>query len=105
MPQTPPKFIPALRFKILTPLFDPFLQLTIRELTIKRRLVEQMGIEEGCRILDIGCGTATLTILIKRTYPNAEIIGIDIDPKILEIARLKVQKAGMDIKLDQGVNL
>ena len=102
MLQTPTKFIPALRFKILTPLFDPFLQLTVRELTIKRRLVEQMGIEEGHRILDIGCGTATLTILIKRTYPDAEIIGIDIDPKILEIARLKVQKAGMDIRLDQG---
>ncbi len=61
-----------------------------------------MGIEEGSRILDIGCGTATLTILIKMTYPDAEIIGIDIDPKILEIAKLKVQKAGMDIKLDQG---
>jgi ubiquinone/menaquinone biosynthesis C-methylase UbiE len=50
----------------------------------------------------LGCGTATLLILIKRTYPEVEIIGLDIDPKILEIARSKVQKAGVEIKLDQG---
>ncbi len=102
MPQPPSKFIPALGFNLLTPLYDLVMQLTMRELTFKRRLVEQMEIEKSHRVLDLGCGTATLTILIKRTYPEVEIIGIDIDPKILAIARSKVQKAGVDIKLDQG---
>ncbi len=102
MPQPPPKFIPALGFNLLTPLYDLAMRLTMRESTFKRRLVEEMRLEESHRVLDLGCGTATLTILIKKTYPEVEIIGLDIDPKILEIARSKVQKAGVEIKLDQG---
>jgi ubiquinone/menaquinone biosynthesis C-methylase UbiE len=102
MDRTPPKFIPALGFNLLTPLYDLVMQLTMRESTFKRRLVEQMRIEKSHRVLDLGCGTATLTILIKKAYMEVEIIGLDIDPKILEIARSKVQKAGVDIKLDQG---
>jgi ubiquinone/menaquinone biosynthesis C-methylase UbiE len=102
MSQPPPKFIPALGFNLLTPFYDLVMQLTMRELTFKRRLIEEMKIEKSHQVLDLGCGTATLTILIKRTYPEVEIIGLDIDPKILEIARLKIKEAGMDIKLDQG---
>lgn len=74
----------------------------MRELTIKRRLVEQMSVERGHRVLDLGCGTATLTIMIKKTYPEAEVVGLDIDPRILEIARSKIADAGVDIKLDEG---
>jgi ubiquinone/menaquinone biosynthesis C-methylase UbiE len=102
MPQPSPKFIPALGFNLLTPLYDLVMRLTMRGSTFKRRLVEQMRLEKNHRVLDLGCGTATLTILIKKTYPEVEIIGLDIDPKILEIARLKIKEAGMDIKLDQG---
>ncbi len=102
MPQPPPKFIPALGFKFLTPLYDLIMQLTMRELTFKRRLIEEMKIEKSHRVLDLGCGTATLTILIKRTYPEVEITGLDIDPKILELARSKIKEAGVEIKLDKG---
>lgn len=101
MPQTPSKFIPALKFGLLTPLYDFFMQLTMRELIIKRRLVEQMGLEKGHSVLDLGCGTATLTILIKKTCPEAEVTGLDGDPKILEIARSKVGE--LDITLDRGM--
>ncbi len=101
-PKASNEFIPALGFRILTPLFDPFIQLTMRDQAIKSRLTEQMGIREGHKILDIGCGTATLTLLIKKTYPFAEVTGIDIDPEILEIAKLKVRKSGLDVKLDRG---
>ncbi len=102
MSQPPPKFIPALGFNLLTPFYDLVMRLTMRELTFKRRLVEEMRIEKSHRVLDLGCGTATLTVLIKRTYPEVEITGIDIDPKILYIAKSKAKKAGVDIKLEQG---
>jgi ubiquinone/menaquinone biosynthesis C-methylase UbiE len=102
MSQPPPKFIPALGFNLLTPLYDLVMQLTMRESTFKRRLVEQMRLEKSHRVLDLGCGTATLAILIKRTYPEVEIIGLDIDPKILDIAKSKAKKAGVGIKLEQG---
>ena len=54
-------------------------------------------------MLDLGCGTATLTILIKRIHPEAEVIGLDGDPKILEIAQVKVAKAGLKVRLEQGM--
>ncbi|MCZ7382477.1 MAG: methyltransferase domain-containing protein [Candidatus Methanoperedens sp.] len=97
------KYIPALSFEWLTPLYDPVMIL-MRESTFKRTLVEQANIKNGYRVLDIGCGTATLTILIKKTYPGAEVTGLDGDPKILGIAREKVKKAGLDISLDPGMS-
>ncbi len=60
-----------------------------------------MGLEKGHSVLDLGCGTATLTILIKKTCPEAEVTGLDGDPKILEIARSKVGE--LDITLDRGM--
>lgn len=60
-----------------------------RESTFKPKLVEQARIEKGQRVLDLGCGTATLSILIKKTNPEAEVVGLDADPKILDIAKSK----------------
>ena len=97
------KYIPAFSYSFLTSLYDFIMQWTMRESTFKRRLVEQARIEKGHRVLDIGCGTATLTILIKKAHPEAEVIGLDGDPKILEIARSKVTKASVDIALNYGM--
>ncbi|MEM2905772.1 MAG: hypothetical protein QW587_08595 [Candidatus Bathyarchaeia archaeon] len=43
----------------------------MRESTFKPRLVEQARIEKGRRVLDLGCGTATLTILMKNAHPQS----------------------------------
>jgi ubiquinone/menaquinone biosynthesis C-methylase UbiE len=97
------KYIPALSYNRLTPLFDPVLRRTMRELELKRRLIDQARIEAGHRVLDLGCGTATLTILIKQIKPDAIVVGLDGDPKILAIAGAKAAKASVDLTLDQGM--
>ncbi len=99
----PEKYIPALSYDRLTPLFDPLLRWSLRELELKRRLIVQAQIESGQRVLDLGCGTATLTILIKQTHPAAEVFGLDGDCKILGIAEAKVAKADVTIALDHGL--
>jgi ubiquinone/menaquinone biosynthesis C-methylase UbiE len=76
----------------------------MRESTFKRTLVEQANIKNGYRLLDLGCGTATLTILIKKAHPGTEVTGLDGDPKILGIARAKVAKEGLGIFLDTGMS-
>ena len=103
MDKTPAKYIPGLKYAWLTPLYDPVTQLFMRESTFKRRLVEQMRIEKGHRVLDLGCGTATLTIMIKKAHPEAEVIGLDGDTKILELAIAKVKTEGVDVTLDFGL--
>jgi len=97
------KYIPALGRDWLTPLYDPLQRWVMREERFKRALEEQAQIAPGHRVLDLGCGTATLTILIKQRHPNAEVVGLDGDPKILEIARAKAANFGVNITLDQGM--
>ncbi len=94
------KYIPAAGLDWLTPLYDIIMPPVMRESTIKPRLVEQMKVKKGHRILDLGCGTATLTIMIKKGQPEAEVIGLDIDPKILTFARSKVEREGLEIAFE-----
>ncbi|MFT3894180.1 MAG: methyltransferase domain-containing protein [Anaerolineales bacterium] len=98
---SPKRYIPALRFKWLTPLYDPLLKWVMREETFKRRIIQQANIQPGMNVLDLGCGTGTLTLMLKRAHPNANITGLDGDPQVLNIAREK--SGGMDIRWDEGL--
>lgn len=102
MVQKQNNYIPALRYEWLTGLYDPILQWTMREDAFKHHLVRQARIKNDHRVLDLGSGTATLTLLIKQTYPQADVVGIDGDQQVLEIARAKVAEHGLDITLDEG---
>jgi ubiquinone/menaquinone biosynthesis C-methylase UbiE len=95
------RYIPALSFRWLTPLYDPVLKWVMHEDKFKQRLTERANIEPGMKVLDLGCGTGTLTILLKESYPNASIIGIDGDPDVLKIAREKSR--GLNIQWDEGL--
>lgn len=97
------KYIPALRYDWLTAVYDPILRLTLREFEFKNTLVKAAQVQPGQRVLDLGCGTATLTILVKQTQPDAEVAGIDGDEKVLTLARLKVLQSGMVVALDHGM--
>ncbi|MBI3760806.1 MAG: methyltransferase domain-containing protein [Chloroflexi bacterium] len=97
------KYIPALSFDWLTPLYDPLLRWGMREETFKRALIVQAQIKPGQRLLDLGCGTGTLTLLIKQLHPDSEVVGLDGDPNVLEIARGKAAQAGVTITLDHGL--
>lgn len=98
------KYIPALSYDLLTPLYDPVVHLTTREKTFKNALVKQSRIETAANILDLACGTGTLTILLKLTAPHAEVIGIDGDQKILKIAEAKARKANIQIQFKKGMS-
>ena len=97
------KYIPALSFRWLTPLYDPFLKWGMREANFKHHLIQQAHLKSGMRVLDLGCGTGTLTVLIKQTHPEVEVVGLDGDLAVLEIARSKVNQAGVNITLDYGM--
>lgn len=64
--------------------------------------VEQAACKAGDRVLEIGCGTGSLLLLVKKAQPGAEVIGLDPDPGALAIARRKAARAGVAIQLDQG---
>lgn len=97
------KYLPALGHDLLTPLYDTVVKWTMPELTFKRRLIRQAAVGRGQRVLDLGCGTATLTLLIKQEHPDSKVVGIDGDPKILGIARAKAARAGRDVTFEQAM--
>lgn len=55
-------------------------------------------------VLDLACGTGTLTILIKITAPRADVTGIDGDPKILKIAKEKALAENFEIRFYEGMS-
>lgn len=98
-----PQYIPALRFAWLTPIYDPVLRRMMPEIALKRRLIAQARIAAGQRVLDLGAGTGTLTVMIKQTYPDADVVGLDGDHAILALAREKAIAAPAAIRFDHGL--
>ena len=103
MAGTAQHFIPALRFDALTRLYDPVVAITSREHGFKRRLIEHARIKDGESVLDLGCGTGTLAIEVKKERPKAKVSGIDADRLILERAKEKAKDAGVKISFQQGL--
>ncbi|MFN8543721.1 MAG: class I SAM-dependent methyltransferase [Candidatus Binatia bacterium] len=100
---TQSSYVPALGLDWLTRFYDPLLRATLREDAFKRHLIAQAHIEPGHAVLDLGCGTGTLAILVKQACPQAIVVGLDGDPQVLAIARTKVATAGVDVVICEGM--
>lgn len=71
-------------------------------LTLQNTL-ELLGERSSGKMLDIGCGSGEIDILLARNT-NFEIIGFDIAEKATEVARANIKKAGLEnrIKIEEG---
>jgi ubiquinone/menaquinone biosynthesis C-methylase UbiE len=56
-------------------------------------------LQNGERLLDVGCGTATLLIAAKSHNPDSQVFGIDADERVLDIARKKIQKSKVEVEV------
>jgi ubiquinone/menaquinone biosynthesis C-methylase UbiE len=96
------RYIPAMGLDFLTPLYDPITRL-MGAMKVKKNLIAVSEIKAGHRVLDIGCGTGKLLEMIKKNEPNAKLVGLDGDPKILKIAKEKTNKMNLEIQFDRGM--
>lgn len=92
-------YLPALRFRFLTRFYDGVVGLLLKEKTLKKRLLRQAGIRPGHRVLDVGCGTATLTLLAQQQASGALVVGVDGDLETLALARAKASTSGTSLRL------
>ncbi len=62
-----------------------------------REAVARLGLNSGQVVLDIACGTGLNFARIReRIGPSGHLIGVDLSPEMLAIARGKVERAGWD---------
>jgi len=74
--EQPEKYIPAMGFFSLANWYDPVVKFGLRETKFKTRLIFQANIQPSSHVLDLGCSTATLTVMIKRVFPNVNLVGL-----------------------------
>jgi ubiquinone/menaquinone biosynthesis C-methylase UbiE len=78
--------------------YDPITQYALppNETWVRQSLIDAIG-GKPRRILDLGCGTGSTTLMLKQAFPEAEVIGLDLSPYMLFMADHKAKKAGLNI--------
>lgn len=55
----------------------------------------QRRLEDGARVLDVGCGGGWAVVQIAERFPKAHIVGIDIEPHSVELTRNLIAERGL----------
>mgnify|MGYP001106434796 CR=1 FL=1 len=64
--------------------------------TIAKSIVKASAVRPGTTVVDVGCGTGFLTQQVgMQTQGNAKIVGVDLSPSMLQIAKENLGKIGL----------
>lgn len=78
--------------------YDPITQYVLppNETWVRQGLIDTI---KGTprRILDLGCGTGSTTLMLKQALPQAQVTGLDLSPYMLVMADYKAKAAGLNI--------
>lgn len=79
--------------------YDPITQYVLPpgETLVRQELLDRIRANPR-RILDLGCGTGSTTVMLKQRFPQAEVIGLDLSPYMLVVAEDKAKKLGLSIQ-------
>src|SRR4051794_11320781 len=62
-----------------------------------KTFLHRAGLRRGLRCLDVGCGTGAVTLRMARAVgPTGRAVGVDVDERCLEVARLEARRLGFN---------
>jgi len=94
--------VPALGKDWLTSFYDVLVAMGGLGAPLTKRVIERTPIQDGERVLDVGCATATRLIAAKARYPTAQLTGVDPDERALQIARHKIARHQIEVEVIQA---
>lgn len=102
--KTEKKFIPALGYDFLTAWYDVTIRITMPEKKFRNLLIQKLDSRPDESILEFGFGTGANLVLAARRSSRSHFHGLDIVPKVREIAssKLKSKKLHLDLQLYEG---
>ena len=84
--------------------YDPITRYVLppNEDWVRQGLIEQIG-GAPQTILDLGCGTGSQTLALKRAFPRASVTGLDLSPQMLAVAAYKAERSALTINWQAGL--
>ena len=89
----------------MVPSYDSYMRkMTFgREHILREMTVRLAQVKPGDSVLEVGCGTGTLTLAAKRQAgPSGKVFGIDIIPGMVELSQQKAKQANEDVTFQLG---
>ena len=69
-----------------------------------RMVIELAKIQPGDSVLDVGCGSGSLTLAAKSVAgPTGKVHGIDASPEMIEVAQKKANHSGLEVVFKLGL--
>ena len=59
-------------------------------------------IEDGARVLDLGTGSGAVALAVATARPDADVIGVDLDPGCIDLARENARGLGVTVQFMQS---
>ena len=69
-----------------------------------RMVIELANVKPGDRVLDVGCGTGSLSLTAQSCAgPTGKVYGIDAAPEMIEVAKKKASRSGLGVEFEVGL--
>ncbi|MBL8545485.1 MAG: class I SAM-dependent methyltransferase [Hyphomonadaceae bacterium] len=96
-------YIPALGRREWTGMYDWVIAAMTRERVWRSPVLTALDARTGEVIVDLGAGTGSLGIMIKKHAPGARLVAVDPDPDVRLIGERKARAAGVEIDYETAM--